>query len=188
MIDIEKIIKLHQSWINGETKGERANLSEANLSGANLSVAKLRGANLRGADLSEADLSEADLSEADLRGANLSGVVGFFNKAEFFNKNFVKIEKGYVVYKAFFNTHYNIPAGWEIKQGSFITETANPTTTQECGCGVNFGTLEYVQNNYKNSEIWECLLLFEDMPSLVVPYDSDGKCRCEKLQLIRKII
>jgi len=35
--------------------------------------------------------------------------------------------------------------------------------------------------------LWECLILFEDAPDIVVPYNTDGKARCGRLQLIKKI-
>ena len=66
--ELEKILNLHEKWLNGDEGGIRAYLSRANLSRA-----KLSGADLRGADLSGADLSGAELSRADFRGANLSG-------------------------------------------------------------------------------------------------------------------
>ena len=83
---LNKILELHQKWINKEPGGERAilwaaDLREADLRGADLRGADLRGADLRGAnlrgailwaaDLREADLREADLREADLREADL---------------------------------------------------------------------------------------------------------------------
>ena len=53
---LNKILELHQKWINKEPGGERADL---------------RGADLRGADLRGVDLWGADLRGADLRGADL---------------------------------------------------------------------------------------------------------------------
>ena len=54
--ELEKVVCLHNKWLNNEQNGERANLSGADLRGANLYGADLRGANLYGADLREADL------------------------------------------------------------------------------------------------------------------------------------
>ena len=81
--ELQKILKLHEKWLNGEDGGVKANLSDANLCyadlrGANLSGADLRDANLcyanfRGANLRGANLSGADLNDANLSGANLSG-------------------------------------------------------------------------------------------------------------------
>jgi hypothetical protein len=58
---LQEILRLHKSWLNGEREGQRA---------------ALRGADLRGADLRGADLRGADLSSADLRGADLRGAIG----------------------------------------------------------------------------------------------------------------
>ena len=69
--DLNKILDLHQKWLNGEDAGERADLSGANLRRADLCSANLRRADLRGADLCSADLSGADLSGANLSGADL---------------------------------------------------------------------------------------------------------------------
>ena len=78
---IKTVLTAHKQWLDGDSNGIRANLSDANLSDANLSgadlryanlrFANLRFANLRGADLRGADLRFADLRGADLRGADL---------------------------------------------------------------------------------------------------------------------
>ena len=49
--ELQEILRLHKLWLEGNSIGKRADLSEANLRGAILSEANLRGANLRGADL-----------------------------------------------------------------------------------------------------------------------------------------
>jgi hypothetical protein len=58
-MDIQKVLKLHEKWLNNEEGGERANLCGANLCGANLCGANLRDANLRGANLCGANLCGA---------------------------------------------------------------------------------------------------------------------------------
>jgi len=69
---LQEILRLHESWLNDEEGGQRADLSSADLRGADLRGAVLRGAVLSSADLSSADLSSADLRGAVLRGADLS--------------------------------------------------------------------------------------------------------------------
>ena len=69
--ELNKILKLHKKWINGDDYGERADLHDADLSCADLSDADLRWANLSNADLRWANLSNADLMSADLCNANL---------------------------------------------------------------------------------------------------------------------
>jgi len=68
---LETKLKMHLTWLQDNSTGERANLSGANLSGADLFGANLSGANLSGADLFGANLSRANLSGADLFGADL---------------------------------------------------------------------------------------------------------------------
>ena len=67
---LQRILELHQKWLDNNPDGVRANLRGADLRGADLHGANLRGADLRWADLREADLRWADLSGADLREAD----------------------------------------------------------------------------------------------------------------------
>ncbi len=71
--EINKRLKLHKMWLNGEDGGVRADLKGENLRGADLRSADLRRTNLEGADLRGADLRGADLRSADLRRTNLEG-------------------------------------------------------------------------------------------------------------------
>ena len=164
----------------------RADLSGADLSGADLSRADLRYANLRYADLSGANLSRADLSGADLSGADLSGCKGIKTASEFLKK-FKTDELGLIVYKGFGKTSYTTPDNWKIKPGSFITETVNPLPTLECACGVNFGTKKFVKENYPKSTIWKCRIRYIDLADVVVPYETDGKARCARLELLEAV-
>jgi len=160
-----------------------ADLSDADLRGANLSDADLRGANLRGADL-----SDATLRGANLRGANLSGAKGVQTSAEFLEQ-FDKDELGILVYKRISagQTTYALNTAWVIEEGSVLTENVNPTKTQECGCGVNFGTKQWCENNYQSADLWLCRIAWIDLADVVVPYNSDGKARCARLTLLKKV-
>ena len=167
-----------------------ADLSEANLRWADLSEADLRGANLRwadlrGADLRWADLSEADLSEADLCGADLSGAVGLIDPIDYLNENFDKTNEGYIVYKSF-GESYTAPETWKIKPGSIIEETVNCDRTTECGCGINVAPLEWVRRNGCNQP-YKLLIRWEWLPGVVVPYNTDGKIRCSKAQILEAV-
>ena len=76
--ELDKVLELHEKWLDGDCGGKRAalcgaDLSGADLRGANLYCADLRGANLYCADLSGADLRDANLKGADLNGADLRG-------------------------------------------------------------------------------------------------------------------
>ena len=58
--EIQKILALHEEWLQDSDKGKKADLTGADLTGANL-----EGANLK----------DATLACADLRGANLEGAL-----------------------------------------------------------------------------------------------------------------
>ncbi len=164
-----------------------ADLSGANLSCADLSSADLSGANLSSANLSGANLSGANLSSANLRSADLSGAENLLNPVVWLSENFVSDDLGYVVYKAIGNTSYSPPPHWKIEAGSLLEEVPNPLPTVECGCGVNFATLKWVKNNHGGSTIWRCRIRWLDLPGIVVPFNSDGKARCSRLELLETV-
>lgn len=159
-----------------------ADLSSANLIGANLHHADLYSANLSFADLSCADLCNADLRHANLSSANLSSVKNLLSTCNYLDTHFERTDSGYIVYKTF-NSQYNSPPKWVIKPGSIIEESVNPCRTNECGCGINVAPFEWVKTNY-DGEIYKLLIRWEWAAGIVVPYNTDGKIRCEKAEII----
>ena len=163
----------------------RADLRRADLRRADLSGADLSGADLSGADLSGADLRRADLSGADLSDADLSGSQGLLDAINYMEANFERTDEGYIVYKSF-NSNYTAPDRWKIEPGEVIEEVANPDRTCECGCGINVAPLEWVKNdNYKQP--YKLLIRWEWLPGVVVPYNTDGKIRCSKAQILEAV-
>ncbi len=167
-----------------------ANLSDADLSGANLSGANLSGANLSGANLSGANLSDADLSGANLSGANLSdadlsGSQGLLDAINYMEAHFERTDEGYIVYKTF-GENYSAPESWKIEPGEIIEETVNCDRTTECGCGINVAPLEWVRRNGCNQP-YKLLIRWEWLPGVVVPYNTDGKIRCSKAQILEAV-
>jgi hypothetical protein len=154
----------------------------------NLNYADLSCANLSNADLSNADLSNADLSYADLRGTDLDFANGIKNQKEFLSQ-FEKTENGIIVYKAIGETLYNPSPKWNIRENKYIEENVNPCRTTLCGCGVSFATINWIKKEYekKKYDIWECLIEWDDMSDIVVPYNTDGKARCSRLRLLEKL-
>lgn len=69
--ELDVILKKHKKWLNGESGGECADLSEVSLNHLSLRYARLHGVDLRGADLRGADLYNAVIRDADLRDADL---------------------------------------------------------------------------------------------------------------------
>ena len=189
--DREKFLELLK-----ESKAKAAEyLSDANLSGADLSDADLRRANLSDADLRRADLSGADLSDADLRRANLSGAdlrradlsgsKGLLDAINYMEAHFERTDEGYIVYKTF-GENYSAPESWKIEPGSIIEETVNCDMTTECGCGINVAPLEWVRRKGRNKP-YKLLIRWEWLPGVVVPYNTDGKIRCSKAQILEAV-
>ncbi|MHA1408829.1 MAG: pentapeptide repeat-containing protein [Candidatus Odinarchaeia archaeon] len=154
----------------------------------NLSDADLRGVDLSHANLNGVDLNRANLSSADLRNANFSDSKNVFNPTKFIENNFKFCKKGLIVYKAFGNTPNNSMKWGTPKPNKIIKEVVNPCVTTECGSGINVATLGWIKHNlYGNFEIWECVIPYKHLLGVVVPYNSDGKIRCNYLKLIKKI-
>lgn len=215
MIDIKKELLLHQKWLNGEPEGRRADLSSADLSYSDLSSADLRGANLRcskllmsnltdadlrstvlwNADLSNANLRNADLTGADLtdaylsctklHDANLSGAKGLLSPIDYILLHFESCDKGVVAYKTF-GGQYKAPQSWRIEPNSVISENVNANRTETCGCGINVAPLDWVKENYDGT-IWKVLIEWPWLAGVCVPYNTDGKIRCERVRLLETL-
>ena len=162
-----------------------ANLSNANLSNANLNEANLSNTDLSNANLNEANLSNANLNEANLSNANLSNVKGILNPIEYLEKNFEKTKEGIIVYKSF-DEYYTPNQNWEIAEGSIIEEVVNPLPTVKCGSGINVATKEWAKRECDN-QIWKCLIRWEWLVGVVVPYQTDGQIRASRVQLIKPV-
>lgn len=175
---------------------EGADLYGANLAGADLSNSNLTNANLNQADLTLANLLSAKLVGADLRGvlfsktnlilANLSGAKIEDNSKAFISK-FKKTSEGIIVYKGIFNTEYSVPSYWEIKEGSYLEENVDFNRHIDCGHGVNFAYKEWIREHYPDSDVWECLIEWDDLPGVVIPFNTSGKARCNRLKLVKQL-
>jgi len=174
-------------------------LTNVNLTEANLSFADLSNTNLMGVDLSSADLSNANLSGANfyntilfktiLEYSNLSGAKNLLNPIDYMKNNFEYDDLGWIVYKAIGQTFFHSPKTWKIEPGSFLEEVVNPCRTNNCGCGVNFAILKWIRDNIYSRyiDIWKCRIHWMDACSIIVPYNTDGKCRCGQLELLEVI-
>lgn len=138
------------------------------------------------ANLIGADLSDADLSGANLFGADLSGAIGLVSPSDYLSEHFERTEYGYVVYKSF-GSNFRPPETWDISFNSIITETVNACRTNDCGCGINVAPLELVKRNFPKDEIYKLIIKWEWLPGVVVPYNTDGKIRCERAMIIGKV-
>ena len=184
---LKAVLDAHALWLKGEGAGQRANLYEADLRGADLREADLSGAHLRWADLSEADLSGANLSGANLSGADLSGAQGIFDPCAWLAANCKRVRGGIEAYKTF-GLCNQPPESWKQEPGAEISEVVNPNPTDDCGCGVNVATLDWVRrNNDEDLPIWKVLVKWEWMVGAVVPYGTDGKFRVPRAKLVEVV-
>lgn len=122
----------------------------------------------------------------NLRKANLSGVAGTTDAIDYIEGNFETVADGIVVYKVF-GLHYAKPKGWDIRPGATINEVCNPTRTDDCGYGINVATKEWIKRNTDNEKVWKCLIRWPWLAGVVVPYNTDGKIRCSRIDLVECI-
>ena len=103
--------------------------------------------------------------------------------------NFKFTKEGIVCYKAFGNTTYDQAVFGRIRRNKILKEVCNPNRQDSCGCGINVGTMDYINTTYRNCDIkiYKCLIPWEYTCTIVVPYSTNGKFRCEYLKLLEKI-
>lgn len=135
--------------------------------------------------LSEYDLSGANLSGADLSGADLSGIEGLIDAINYMEAHFERTEEDYIAYKTF-NSQYTAPDRWKIEPGEILEEVCNPERTCGCGCGINVAPLDWVKRE-QSGTIYKMLIRFEWLAGVIVPYNTDGKIRCSRAQIIEVV-
>lgn len=133
-----------------------------------------------------ANLSGSNLSGSNLSGANLSGAKNLLSPINYLKENFERTDEGYIVYKCF-NNMYSAPDKWDISIGSVIEEEVNPNRTTICGCGINVAPLDWVRNEYPHRQVYKLLIRWEWLAGVVVPYNTDGKIRCARAEIIEKV-
>jgi len=124
--------------------------------------------------------------DANLSRANLSRAKNLLNPIIWMADNFEHDDLGFIVYKTF-GAYQNPPETWKIEAGSFIEENVNPLPTNGCGCGINFATVKWIKADQSNPVIWRCRIRWMDCVGIVVPYNTNGKARCARLELIEII-
>ena len=130
-------------------------------------------------------LSGANLSGANLSDADLSGSKGLLDAINYMEAHFERTDDGYIVYKSF-GENYTAPETWKIEPGEIIKETVNCDRTTECGCRINVAPLEWVRRNGRNQP-YKLLIRWEWLPGVVVPYNTDGRIRCSKAQILEAV-
>lgn len=140
---------------------------------------------------------DCDFYSIDIFDCNKSGFV--FNDlkcipkaSDIIKKYFKTTNEGIIAYKVF-NEFYPMPEDWEIKEGATITRLSNRNAYDECGEGINVSTLtwlgEYVGLGIVSGEvtIWKVLIPWEEAVGITVPYNFEGKIRCESIKLLEPL-
>ena len=129
--------------------------------------------------------SLANLRWADLRWANLSGAEGLLSTVNFLESYFERTPDGYIAYKTF-NSEYKAPDKWKIEAGAIIEENVLFDRCVSCGCGINVAPINWVRAHYKG-DVWKVLIRWEWLCGVCVPYHSDSKIRCERVELLEVV-
>lgn len=192
--ELDKILEWHKIWLNRKG-GKQADLSFENLSGTTLNSISLyhiifKGTNFTNVSFEGATFINAYFEGATFRYVDFSGSKGLLNPIDYLNENFEKTEEGYIVYKTF-GKIYNAPDNWKIEPNSIIEEEVDYNRCDECGCGINVATKKWVEKDNIDTlikrAVWKLLIKWEWLPTVVVPYNTDGKIRCGKAMLLEVV-
>ena len=120
---------------------------------------------------------------ANLSGADLSGAKGLLDSIDYLKAHFEFTPAGMIAFKTV-GAHYPPNLNWSIKPGSVLSEVVNPDRGTDCGSGVNMATLSWVKRNSPDRDIWKCLVRWEWLVGVVVPFGTDGKVRASRVELV----
>lgn len=189
-----------QSFRGKETAAadfNKANLAMCDFAGCDLRFASFAKADCSYANFGNADLRCATFKDASLEGAflggawldmtNFSNVHGLLTNREWMDKHLEKEAHGYIVYrgfsKALFASHWDTP-----RSGAVLEQFPNPDRTALDGCGVSFGTQSLVMRMFQDAPpVWRCLIRMDDLPDVIIPFNTDGRGRCRRLVLLHTI-
>jgi len=133
--------------------------------------------------------------QCNLYETNFSQSKGLLNPIDYLSENFEWNNDGMIVYKIF--DHF-MPTVWPDfkRSGDILTEEPNYDRTSNFSCGINAANQEWFQNINQSGtfervpkfsqDVWKCLIKFQWLPGVVVPYNPEGQIRCCRLQLIKK--
>lgn len=140
---------------------------------------------------------DCDFYSVDIFDCNKSGFV--FNDlkcipkaSDIIKKYFKTTNEGIIAYKVF-NQFYPMPEDWEIKEGAIITRLSNRNAYDECGEGINVSTLTWLIENIalsivnRKAIIWKVLIPWKEAVGITVPYNFEGKIRCESIKLLEPL-
>lgn len=75
----------------------------------------------------------------------------------------------------------------EVTLRDWEEEEVNPNRTDVCGCGINVAPLSWVRVRHPRKPVYKLLIRWEWLVGVVVPYNTDGKIRCARAEIIEKV-
>ena len=175
------------------TSFKKSKISKTNFTDADIDTNSFDCAEIR-----ECDFTNSVWNECSFTQSNFSGSKGLISSIDYLEKNFKKTEQGYITYKKF-GQFYDTPNYWDIREGSILNEVINSNRFEDCGAGINVSTLNWLDEHFlfaatlygfsakEKTGIWEVLIPFEWLSGVCVPYNTDGKIRCERVKLIKEL-
>lgn len=171
-----------------------SNMSDVDMSGSYLFDCVITDCNLSGSNLFNFDtacchfkninFTNTNLTDVDMAKTTITDSIGLRSAKEILDELFKKTDEGYIVYKVF-GMYYEIPDYWNIEEDSIIEEKVDMNRMETCSYGINVAIKPWIEKCInKGQQIWKCLLSFDDLDKVCVPYGTDGKIRCGRLKLL----
>ena len=134
------------------------------------------------------NFTDVYLNDANISNVDFSCTKGIMSQIDYCKQNFEFTNEGLIAYKVF-NRFFTAPEDWKIEKGAVLTENVNYNKATECGCGINVATRKWIENvgtdkGWETLTIWKVLIRWEWLMGVSVPFESSGKIRCEKVELV----
>jgi len=167
------------------------NLSNINFRNLKFQFGKFVSSNLRNSKFIGAKFEKVYFDNSNLLYVDFSQSTGLISPIDYLKENFEWTDKGLIVYKIF-DLYYSSPWG-DLKPGMIINEEVNHDRTLNCACGINVTNKQRLNNmlhrvllSKLNGIVWECLIRNKWLPCVVVPYNTSGKIRAGRIELIKE--
>ena len=144
---------------------------------------------LNNAKFAKCELRDCFIVDCNFGASNFSQTEGLHSQTTILENKFEKTDEGYICYKIF-DLYHTPPETWDIEEGSIITEVVNQTRSVACAAGIHVGDRAWMKHTTETrdtKEIWKCLIKFEWLADVCVPFSNEGKIRVGKLKILERV-
>ena len=149
----------------------------------------------------DCDFCSIDIFECNETGFVFNNLKCIPKASDIIKKYFKTTNQGIIAYKVF-NQYYPAPEDWKVEAGATITHLSNRNAYDRCGEGINVSTMNWICKNaafsafcknaafdFSDSKItiWKVLIPWKEAVGITVPYDFEGKIRCESIKLLEPL-